>query len=180
MAESASARARMPPSALDERTSVAGLRTIATLEAAKGIGVVLLLLILFVVHKHAEDMVEDLLYHLHIDPDRKAAQAVLHAADRLTDMRLWTIAAAAITYSSVRFIEAWGLWHRRVWAEWFALLSGAMYLPWEVLKVAEHATWLHISILAINVLIILYMLYVRIRSTQPAPAISITSEPQVR
>lgn len=177
MTERAVARIPVPPSGLDERTSMAGLRTIATLEAAKGIGVILLLLILFVVHTHAEDLVEDFLYHLHIDPDRKGAQAILHAADRLTDMRLWTIAAAAITYSSVRFIEAWGLWHRRVWAEWFALLSGAMYLPWEILKVVEHATWMHISILAINIVIILYMLYVRIRSTQPAPAISITSEP---
>src|SRR5438270_14027684 len=81
---------------VDDRTSKAGLRAIATLEAAKGIGVILLLLVLFGVHRHAEDLVEDLLYHLHIDPDRRAAQAVLHAADRLTDMRMWSIAAAAL------------------------------------------------------------------------------------
>lgn len=160
----AATRMAVAPEGVDRRTSMAGLSAIALLEAAKGLGVILLLLILFGVHRHAEGLMEDLLYHLHIDPDRRAAQEVLHAADRLTDMRLWTIAAAALSYSTVRFIESWGLWHRRVWAEWFALLSGALYLPWEVLKVAERATWMHISILAINVIIVLYMLYVRIRS----------------
>ncbi len=158
---------------LDQRTSTAGLRAIATLEAAKGIGVILLLLILLGVHRRAEGLVEDLLYHLHIDPDRRAAQAILHAADRLTDMRLWTIAAAALSYAAVRFIESWGLWHRRVWAEWFALLSGALYLPWEVLKVAEHATWMHVSILTVNLAIVLYMLFVRIRSLRSSPLATI-------
>lgn len=166
MADVAAKRSSVVPAGLDDRTSTAGLRAIASLEAAKGIGVLLLLLVLFLVHTHAEDLTEDLFYHLHIDPDRRGAQAVLHAADRLTDMRLWTIAAAALSYASVRFVESWGLWHRRVWAEWFALLSGALYLPWEALKVAERATWMHISILAINVLIVLYMLYVRVRSAR--------------
>ena len=165
---------------LDDRTSKAGLRAIATLEAAKGIGVVLLLLILFGIHSHAEDLVEDLLYHLHVDPDRRAAQAILHAADRLTDMRMWTIAAAALSYVTVRFVESWGLWHRRVWAEWFALLSGALYLPWEVLKVAERANWMHISILLINVVIVLYMLYIRIRSVHEARVVTISPGQQVR
>lgn len=165
-AEIAPKRISSPPPGLDDRTSTAGLRAIATLEAAKGIGVIALLLVLLIVHRHAEGLMEDLLYHLHIDPDRRAAQAVLHAADRLTDMRLWTIAAAALSYAGVRFVESWGLWHRRVWAEWFALLSGALYLPWEALKVAERATWMHISILAINVAIVLYMLFVRLRSAR--------------
>ncbi|MCU1293829.1 MAG: rane protein-like protein [Bryobacterales bacterium] len=170
--------AAIPPG-LDDRTSKAGLRAIATLEAAKGIGVILLLLILFGIHRHAEDLVEALLYHVHIDPDRRAAQAILHAADRLTDMRMWTIAAAALSYSTVRFVEAWGLWHRRVWAEWFALLSGALYLPWEVLKVAERASWMHIFILSINVIIVLYMLYIRIRSMQDAPVVAMSSGQRV-
>lgn len=180
MADPARVRTPRLPSALDDRTSMAGLRAIATLEAAKGIGVILLLLILFGIHRHAEDLTESLLYHLHIDPDRRAAQAVLHAADRLTDMRLWTITAAALSYATVRFVESWGLWHRRVWAEWFALLSGALYLPWEVLKVAERASWMHVTILVINVAIILYMLYVRIRSTQETPILAVGAERQAQ
>jgi uncharacterized membrane protein (DUF2068 family) len=156
-----------PPVAVDERTSLAGLRAVATFEAVKGIAVLALLCILFAVHKHVEDLAWDLLFHLHIDPDRHLAEDFLKAATSLNDTRIWTIAAAGLAYASVRFTEAWGLWHRRVWAEWFALLSGAMYLPWELLKFAEHRNWQHIAILAINIVIIVYMLFVRVRSCRP-------------
>ena len=105
----------------------------------------------------------------------------MNAAATISDARLWTIAAAIVAYSTVRFVEAWGLWNRRVWAEWFALLSGAMYLPLELLKIAERATWERVSVLAINAVIVLYMLYIRIRERRqittlqvapPAPSVT--------
>jgi uncharacterized membrane protein (DUF2068 family) len=152
-----------PPPAIDDRASTAGLRAVASFEALKGAVVLLLGLALLGLHRHAEDYAGRLLYHLHFDPDRRFAHAFLTAATKVTDTRLWTIAAATLTYSAVRFIEAWGLWNRRVWAEWFALLSGAMYLPWEILKVSERSDWERIAVLGLNILIIVYMLEVRIR-----------------
>lgn len=151
------------PQAIDERTSPAGLRAVASLEALKGIAVLLLGITLFVVHKHAEDFAASLLFHLHLDPDRRLAHILMDAATRVTDARLLTIAAAALTYCTVRFVEAWGLWNRRIWAEWFALLSGAMYLPWEILKLVERVDWERLGVLAINLVIIAYMLYIRVR-----------------
>ncbi len=147
----------------DLHTSSAGLRAVASFEAFKGIAVILLGIILLIYHSHAEDLAEAMLDHLHIDEDRRIGQLLLHAASQVSDARLWTIAGAALTYSTVRFVEAWGLWHRRIWAEWFALLSGAMYLPWEILKVAQRATAERVIVLAINVIIVFYMLYIRIR-----------------
>ncbi|MBV9082237.1 MAG: DUF2127 domain-containing protein, partial [Acidobacteriaceae bacterium] len=106
---------RLPaPVAVDERTSAAGLRAVATLEAIKGIAVIVLMAIVLLVHKHAEDLAENLLFHLHINPDRHVSQAFLNAASRLSDTRLLTITAAAVLYSAVRFVEGWGLWNRRV------------------------------------------------------------------
>jgi uncharacterized membrane protein (DUF2068 family) len=159
--------ARPAPSAVDEDSSLAGLRTIAFFEALKGAAVILLMFILFLVHSRMDELAESLLYHLHMDPDKRIAQAFLNAASRLGDVRLLTIAAAAISYASVRFIESWGLWHRRVWAEWFALLSGTLYLPWEVARLIEHRTLLHAGILLLNLIIIGYMLAVRVRSCRP-------------
>ena len=154
----------LPPPAVDEQSSATGLRAVASFEALKGIGVLVLGITLMVVHQHAEDLTESLLFHLHIDPDRRLAQVVLDAASRVSDARLWTIVAAMVTYCTVRFVEAWGLWNRRVWAEWFALLSGAMYLPWEILKIAQRADWERIAVLVVNIVIVLYMLEIRIRA----------------
>ncbi len=153
-----------PSTAIDERSSRAGLRAVATFEASKGIAVLGLGILLLFMHTHAEEYASSLLFHLHIDPDRRVAHALLNAAASVTDARLFTIALAAVSYVTVRFVEAWGLWNRRIWAEWFALLSGTLYLPWECLKLAERVDWERIAVLVINVVIILYMLYVRISS----------------
>lgn len=152
------------PLAVDDRSSAVGLRTVAIFEAVKGAAVLLLGLTLVAVHRQAEDYAANLLYHLHIDPDRRLSHMLMDAATKVSDARLWTIIAAALSYVAVRFIEAWGLWNRRVWAEWFALLSGAMYLPWEILKLVERVDWERISVLAINLIIVLYMLMIRIRA----------------
>jgi uncharacterized membrane protein (DUF2068 family) len=154
------------PHSIDQRASRFGLRTVAAFEAAKGLLVVVLLILLLAVHNRIEDYAEDLLFHLHIDFDHHFAQRFLRSASWLSDSPLWTVTIGATVYASVRFVEAWGLWNRRVWAEWFALLSGAIYLPFELLKVAEKATWEHVGILATNVVIVLYMLFIRIRESR--------------
>lgn len=150
------------PQAVDERTSKAGLRTVAAFEALKGGAVLILGLLLLAVHSHVEEMAESLLYHLHIDFDRRLGHMMLNAATTVSDARWWAIGAAIGMYASVRFIEAWGLWNRRVWAEWFALLSGALYLPWEMLKLIEKVDTVHIAVLGINVVIVAYMLWIRV------------------
>ncbi len=162
-------RPRRPPHAIDERNP-AGLRAIAILEALKGVFVLLLGFgLLSLLHKDVEEVAENLLFHLHINPEHKFGEALLHAASKMTDARLWAFTAGAVSYAVVRFIEAWGLWNRRVWAEWFALLSGAMYLPFEIAKLIEKPNGLHLTVFATNVLIVLYMLYVRLDDLRAAP-----------
>ncbi|HEX4772404.1 MAG TPA: DUF2127 domain-containing protein [Bryobacteraceae bacterium] len=155
----------LQPPAIDDATSRAGLRAVASFEAMKGALVLVLMVILLSVHQHAEDFAESLLFHLHIDSDEHFSQAIMNAATRLSDTRLLTIAAAGIAYAIVRFVESWGLWNRRVWAEWFALLSGALYLPLEILKLKQ-GHWFPWTVFMVNLIIVLYMLFVRLRSFQ--------------
>jgi uncharacterized membrane protein (DUF2068 family) len=163
MAISRVGRRRPPPQAVDEHASVGGLRAVATFEAAKGLIVLLLGLgILGLLHKDVEAAAEGLLVHLHINPDRRLSHAFINAASHMTDAGLWMIFSAAVVYAGVRFTEAWGLWNRRVWAEWFALLSGALYLPWEIFKLVELPNWWHVSVFLLNIAILLYILNIRI------------------
>jgi uncharacterized membrane protein (DUF2068 family) len=66
-------------------------------------------------------------------------------------------------------VEAYGLWNARVWAEWFALLSGCLYLPWEIYEVAIHPSWIKYGLFATNLAVVLYMLYVRVEASRPVP-----------
>jgi uncharacterized membrane protein (DUF2068 family) len=141
----------------------AALRAVASLELAKGLVVLLLGFgAVSLVHKDAWDAAEALLRFLHVNPDHRYAQVFLNLADNVTDKKLWAMAGGATAYSIVRFVEAYGLWRERTWAEWFALVSGALYVPFEVYEVVRRTTTIHVAVLVINLAIVFYMLYLRL------------------
>ncbi len=144
-----------------EHAQLRVLRSIATLELSKGVVVMLAAVAVVMVVRKSDpwDVADALLRLLHISPDHHFAQAFLNWADSLTDAKLYTVAAVGAGYSLLRFLEAYGLWNAKAWAEWIALISGAAYLPFEIYKVAHRPNLFHISVLLINLAIVLYMAY---------------------
>jgi len=78
----------------------------------------------------------------------------------------------AFVYSELRFAEAYGLWRARAWGEWVALISGAIYLPYEIRLLAHRVTVFHVSVLLINLAVVAFMFYLRIYLPRLKPAIS--------
>jgi uncharacterized membrane protein (DUF2068 family) len=60
----------------------------------------------------------------------------------------------------VRLIEAVGLWLRKSWAEWFAILTGVLYIPIEIFEVARSVTWPRVTVLVVNLGVVGYLLLV--------------------
>jgi uncharacterized membrane protein (DUF2068 family) len=136
------------------------LRAVASLELAKGLIVLAGIFgIFFLVHKDPGDVADWCLTVLHISPDHHLAQMFLDWADSLTDKKLWVVAAVAAIYCTLRFVEAYGLWKARPWAEWIALISGTLYLPYEIFKLFTRPNVFHIALLALNLLVVFYMAY---------------------
>ena len=50
-------------------------------------------------------------------------------------------------------------WRGRPWAEWLALVGGALYVPVELYHLRLHFTWLKIAVLAANLGVVGYMVY---------------------
>jgi uncharacterized membrane protein (DUF2068 family) len=139
-----------------------GLRTVATIEFSKGVGGVLVAFgLLSLLHKDLWDIADNLLQFFHVNPDRHFAQTILDLADRVTDAQLWGFASGALAYSTIRVIEAYGLWRTRVWAEWLAILSGLIYLPFEIHGLLHKSTAFRWSVLLINLGLVGYVAYVR-------------------
>ena len=153
-----SARAEFVPHGHDH--NLQALRAIASFELAKGLLVLAAAaVVVFVVGRDPWDFADGILRLLHISPDHHFAQLFLNWADTLTGAKLWMVAAAGSAYALLRFVEAYGLWYARTWAEWVALVSGSLYVPFEVYKLIHRQSMVHISILVINVIIVLYMAY---------------------
>lgn len=132
-------------------------------EASKGIMALLAgFIFLMFRHKDLQAIAERILAGLHISPGRRFFQTVVRGASHMTVHTVWLVFFGIVVYALIRFVEATGLWLEREWAEWFALLSGSMYLPWEIYELLRHMNWLKWTVLLINVLIVIYLLWLRI------------------
>lgn len=137
------------------------LQAVAAVEFFKGVFVILMgLCALALVHKDVWLIAESLLALLHVNTDRRSAQLFLDFADSVTDARLWAAARIAFAYAALRFTEAYGLWHGRTWAEWVALVSGALLLPLEVRELLRGLTLLRCGLFVVNLAVVFFMLYI--------------------
>jgi len=163
----AEAQTHMPePPPLVVTEIAAGVRVVAFFEALKGTLVLVAGFgLLSLVHRDLEDLAERLVRHSHLDPASHYPRVFVEAAAHTTDSRLRTLAAMAFAYSCVRFVEAYGLWKMRAWAEWFAIISGCIYLPVELYELIERATLIRAGVLVVNAAIVSYLLYVRLSRT---------------
>ncbi|WP_133010469.1 DUF2127 domain-containing protein [Marinomonas flavescens] len=141
--------------------NMSGLGAIAVLEACKG---VLALLVAVAVHVlagtnlHQEAL--NLFAYFHLASNNHYVEMSLRGIDKITHSGLTVVTAIAIGYALIRFIESYGLWHRMRWTEWFAFLSGAVYLPFEIYEVIKDQNAITIGVLAINLVVVGYMYFV--------------------
>jgi uncharacterized membrane protein (DUF2068 family) len=136
-----------------------GLRTVAVVEALKGAAVIALCAVLLsLLHKDLSTVVDHLTHVLRLNPDSRVADWFYDLADRTTGRGIWAAATVGLAYSCCRFVEAYGLWHERQWAEWFAVISGAMFVPVEVFAVIAHPHPARFLVLVCNTLIVLFVL----------------------
>jgi uncharacterized membrane protein (DUF2068 family) len=143
-------------------TGISGLRSVAVFEAAKGVIVILAGFgLLSILQKDTQQVGESIVRHLHLNPAKHYPHVFIDAIARLDNSHLWLMACGAFAYSLVRFIEAYGLWHSRIWAEWFAISSGAIYIPFELIELARRATVLKVVLLVINVGIVTFVALLR-------------------
>lgn len=138
-----------------------GLRIIAVIEAFKGF---VALMVAIGVHSlagiHLQTMVEIAASHLHLNPANYLSSSFLNAHDILSTQQTRLIGLGALAYAMLRSIEAYGLWHSKRWTEWLALISAAIYVPFEVRSVLMPPAIFSWIALVINIAVVFYLAYV--------------------
>ncbi|MDB6140086.1 MAG: hypothetical protein JWO94_3158 [Verrucomicrobiaceae bacterium] len=152
-----------------------GVRIVAVFEAGKAALVLLAGMgLLSLVHKDVQAVAERFVERFHMDPAHRYPHIFIDAASKVTDARLWQLAWLALGYAMVRLVEAYGLWNHRRWAEWFAVVSGGMYIPIEIYEAIERPTWVKVCVVVINAGIVGYLAYglrsSRVRAAQSGAA----------
>lgn len=141
-------------------SSASGLRVVALFEGAKGALVLVAGCgLLSFIHKDLHEAAVRLVEQVHLNPARHYPRIFIDLTENVTDSQLWAMAAAALMYSIIRFMEAAGLWLERKWAEWFGVLTGGLYIPLELFEVTRGLTWPKVTLLVVNIGVVLYLLF---------------------
>lgn len=145
------------------KSHAGGLHLVAIFEAFKGVLVLLVgFELLAFIHKDIHLAAMRLVEHFHLNPASHYPRIFLDLSEHVNDTKLWGMAIAAAMYFLVRMTEAVGLWLKKSWAEWFAVLTGGMYIPIELFEVARGLTWPRVTVLVVNLGVVAYLLFVMI------------------
>jgi uncharacterized membrane protein (DUF2068 family) len=144
-----------------------GIHAVAVFEAVKGALVLAAGFgLLRLLHKDAHMIACEFITHIHLNPVQKYPKIFIHLADNISDSKLWFFASLALIYSAFRFIEGYGLWKEKTWAEWLAVISGTIYLPVEFYEIWVKVSFVRILALAANIVVVGVVAYVLIQKKQ--------------
>ena len=145
------------------RSSDALLRLIAVFTLAKGVLLLLAGAAVFgLVDRDIADTVGAWSRHLHLDPEGRLVRALLRHTDGVDGRRLLEIGAGMFIYAALLLTEGVGLLFRARWAEYFTVVITASLVPLELYEIARHLTLARVTVLAVNVAIVWYLI-VRLR-----------------
>ncbi len=118
-----------------------------------GIGVIHLL------HKDLSDEVMRLATALRFDPESRVVSLLMDKVDLIDAHRLREIGFATFAYSALALTEGIGLLLEKVWAEYLTLILTISFLPWELYELARRPSWFRLGLLAINLAVLWYLVW---------------------
>lgn len=143
-----------------------GLRSIAVLEAAKGLLVLAVGMAAFkFIHADVQTAAEQLVREFHLDPGSRYPRIFLELVQKAGAIHLLPLAIGALFYAVIRLMEAYGLWFGRRWAEWLAVVSAGCYLPIELWELTQGITWPRMTLFALNLAIVAFLAWVLARQS---------------
>ena len=148
---------------MDRPRSRAG-RFLPLIAAERGLrGLVLLAAGLYLLTHTGSDfgsIANHLARQIELDPRR---HFVRHFAARLTALgpgQVTVFGLGALGYGALELVEGVGLWLRKRWAEWLTVVATSLLVPFELYELVRHPSVLKAGGLAVNVVIVAYLVHV--------------------
>jgi len=104
------------------------------------------------------DFAERLVDSFRVDPDNRYIHAILEKAQILNAKQLKALSIGSFFYAAIVLTEGTGLALRKPWAEYFTIIVTASFLPLEVIELVHGVTPVKISVMAINLAILVFLI----------------------
>jgi uncharacterized membrane protein (DUF2068 family) len=115
---------------------------------------------LHLVHKDLAEELMRLARAMRFDPEGHIVHLALQKVDTVNAHRLREIGAGTFAYSALALTEGIGLVLEKPWAEYLTLSLTVVFLPWEVYEIVRHPSWFRFALLAINLAVLGYLLWI--------------------
>ncbi|MEI8288287.1 MAG: DUF2127 domain-containing protein [Verrucomicrobiota bacterium] len=156
------------------------LRCIALFEAAKGLFVLAATCgLISLRHTDLHAATITFLHRHGVNPEQHYTRLFIESVAKATNHHVGEIATVGFAYVVIRLVEAYGLWHGKHWAEWFAVISASLYLPLEIQHFARHTNALNAGLILFNIVIVCYLarLLNRQRTERRSSAVNASRQP---
>jgi uncharacterized membrane protein (DUF2068 family) len=90
--------------------------------------------------------------------DHSKLVGLLRDALTLSSHSITILALGAMAYAAIELVEGVGLWQGRRWGEYFAAVATSLGLPLEIYDLTRAVTWLALTLLAVNLLLVVYLI----------------------
>lgn len=137
------------------------LKTIACLKILRGIVAITIGVSLFLVYQNSEAF--SWIDHPQLSSVASKdpfLQMLFFWLGSFNQGQILSIAILASVMGILRWVEASGIWFNKSWAQWLAVFSGFVYIPFEINELIHRFGWLMVLILLINIVVVTYLLYV--------------------
>ncbi|NMM33847.1 MAG: DUF2127 domain-containing protein [Phycicoccus sp.] len=71
------------------------------------------------------------------------------------------VAVGVLVYGAVELVEGIGLWFKKRWGEYFAVVATTFFIPLEIHEIIAKVTWLRVGALILNLFAIGYLLWTK-------------------
>ena len=93
-----------------------------------------------------------------LDTRRRFVRHLVDRLGHLSNHQVTLFGIAAIAFGALELVEGYGLWRRYRWAEWLTVIATSLLIPFELYELVRKPSALKAAGLAVNVLIVIYLL----------------------
>jgi uncharacterized membrane protein (DUF2068 family) len=145
------------PARKEESTTM--LLLIALFKLFKGVSLLIVAIAtLRLVHKDIPTVVMHWVDVLRVDPDNRFIHRIIERSFGIHAKQLREISAGTFFYSGILLTEGIGLLMKKHWAEYFTVISTAVFIPLEIYEIIQRFTFVRVGVLIVNVAIVWYLI----------------------
>jgi uncharacterized membrane protein (DUF2068 family) len=139
------------------------LRIIGAFKLAKGLLLAAVALgALHLVHRDVAEVGFRFARRLHLDPEGRLMEPALRRLGGVDPRAMMRFSLGALVYAALLLTEGIGLLMAQRWAEYLTIVITASLLPLEIYELARHVNATRVTVLAVNLAIVIYLV-VRVR-----------------